>query len=64
MVSDLHEDQGEGTLAFGEICEVHEGALGKFADGDVAQPDVEALVLRVQETGKGGVDQRTVETNS
>jgi len=64
VISEEDEDHGLGTLAFSESGQVHEGALGELADGDVSEPDVEALVFLVQETGEAGVDLGSVQTNS
>lgn len=52
MISQLDKDHGEGTLAFCEVCEIHESALSELVDGHITQPNIESFVFFIEGAGE------------
>lgn len=64
MVSKLNEDHGLGSFVFSKVSDVQESTFGQLVNSDVSKPDIESLVLRVQQTGESAMHLRPVQSNS
>ena len=64
VVSELDEDHGLGSFGFSEVSDVQERTLGQLVNGDVSEPNVESLVLGIQQAGECAMHLGPVQSDS